>query len=80
LLRAARLSGTEHGYIYLLEPGDKELQIQVGMGFFKSQLGLRVKPGEGMGSKNNRSWSMTIAPGVAGSVCYLKSALSGYYS
>ena len=49
LLRAARLSGTEHGYIYLLEPGDEEMQIQVGMGFFKSQLGLRVKPGEGMG-------------------------------
>ena len=51
LLRAARLSGTEHGYIYLLEPGDKEMQIQVGMGFFKGQLGLRVKPGEGMGGK-----------------------------
>jgi PAS domain S-box-containing protein len=51
LLRAARLSGTEHGYIYLLEPGDKQMQIQVGMGFFKSQLGLRVKPGEGMGGK-----------------------------
>ena len=68
LLRAARLSGTEHGYIYLLEPGDKEMQIQVGMGFFKSQLGLRVKPGEGMGGKvwqqeqpilvdDYRSWS-----------------------
>ena len=51
LLRAARLSGTEHGYIYLLEPGDEEMQIQVGMGFFKSQLGLRVKLGEGMGGK-----------------------------
>jgi PAS domain-containing protein len=35
----------------LLEPGDKEMQIQVGMGFFKSQMGLRVKPGEGMGGK-----------------------------
>ncbi len=51
LERAARLSGTEHGYIYLLEPGDAQMQIQVGMGFFKSQLGLRVKPGEGMGGK-----------------------------
>ena len=51
LLRAARLSGTEHGYIYLLAPEDGEMQIQVGMGFFKSQLGLRVKPGEGMGGK-----------------------------
>jgi PAS domain S-box-containing protein len=51
LLRAARLSGTEHGYIYLLEPGDEEMQMQVGMGFFKGQLGLRVKLGEGMGGK-----------------------------
>ena len=27
------------------------MQMQVGMVFFKSQLGLRVKPGEGMGGK-----------------------------
>jgi PAS domain S-box-containing protein len=51
LLRAARLSGTEHGYIYLLEPGDTNMQMQVGVGFFKGQLGLRVKLGEGMGGK-----------------------------
>ena len=51
LQRAARLTGTEHGYIYLLEPGENEIQMQVGMGFFKSQLGLRVKRGEGMGGK-----------------------------
>ena len=51
LQRAAMLTGTEHGYIYLLEPGEREMQMQVGMGFFKSQLGLRVKPGEGMGGK-----------------------------
>ena len=51
LQRAAMLTGTEHGFIYLLEPGDSEMQMQVGMGFFKSQLGLRVKPGEGMGGK-----------------------------
>ena len=51
LLRAARLSGTEHGFIYLLEPGDTLMQMQVGMGFFKGQLGLRVKLGEGMGGK-----------------------------
>ncbi len=51
LQRAAALTGTEHGYIYLLEPGENEMQMRVGMGFFKSQLGLRVKPGEGMGGK-----------------------------
>jgi PAS domain S-box-containing protein len=51
LQRAATLTETEHGYIYLLEPGDVDMQMRVGMGFFKSQLGLRVKKGEGMGGK-----------------------------
>jgi len=51
LERAAHLTGTEHGYIYLLEHGEKEMQMRVGMGFFKSQLGRRVKIGEGMGGK-----------------------------
>jgi PAS domain S-box-containing protein len=51
LQRAAMLTGTRHGYIYLLEPGDSEMQMRVGMGFFKSQLGLRVKLGEGVGGK-----------------------------
>jgi PAS domain S-box-containing protein len=51
LQRAAMLTGTRHGYIYLLEPGDSEMQMRVGMGFFKAQLGLRVKIGEGMGGK-----------------------------
>ncbi len=51
LYRAAKLSNTENGYIYLLEPGDHEMQMRVGMGFFKNQLGRRVKMGEGMGGK-----------------------------
>ncbi len=49
LQRATMLTGTEHGYIYLLEPDDNHMQMRVGMGFFKDQLGLRVKKGEGMG-------------------------------
>lgn len=60
LERAASLSGTAHGYIYLLEPGEAQLQMQVGMGFFKSQLGRRVAIGEGMGG---RVWE-TEAPVV----------------
>ncbi len=51
LQRATKLTGTEHGYIYLHEPGDDEIQMQVGMGFFKRHLGLRVRKGEGMGGK-----------------------------
>ncbi|MFH0787398.1 MAG: PAS domain S-box protein, partial [Pseudomonadota bacterium] len=45
------LSGTENGYIYLLEPGETEMQMRVGMGFFKGQLGRRVKLGKGLGGK-----------------------------
>lgn len=51
LQRAALLSGTEHGYIYLLEAGENRMQMQVGMGFFKGQLGRRVRRGEGLGGK-----------------------------
>ncbi|HSO71667.1 MAG TPA: hypothetical protein VLR91_03350, partial [Thermodesulfobacteriota bacterium] len=49
LFRAARLSDTASGYIYLLEPGEPEMQLRVGMGFFENQLGRRVKRGEGVG-------------------------------
>ncbi len=49
--RAASLSGTAHGYIYLLEPGEKQMQMRVGMGFFKGQLGRRVVLGQGMGGR-----------------------------
>ncbi len=34
LQRATKLIGTEHGYIYLHEPGEDEIQMQVGDGFF----------------------------------------------
>ncbi len=51
LYRAALLTGSGHGYIYLLEPSKTRMQMQVGMGFFKGQLGRRVRIGEGMGGK-----------------------------
>ncbi|NOR25897.1 MAG: hypothetical protein GQ542_16220, partial [Desulforhopalus sp.] len=49
LERAASLSGTIHGYIYLLAPDEEQMQMQVGMGFFKGQLGRVVRIGQGMG-------------------------------
>lgn len=49
LERAASLSGTTHGYIYLLESGQDFMQMVVGKGFFQSQLGRRVVIGQGMG-------------------------------
>lgn len=51
LYQAALLTGSGHGYIYLLESCQTRLQMQVGMGFFKGQLGRRVKIGEGMGGR-----------------------------
>lgn len=47
--RAATLTGTEHGYIYLLEPERQVMQMRVGKGFFYGQLGRSVRMGEGMG-------------------------------
>jgi PAS domain S-box-containing protein len=49
LERAASLTGTNHGYIYLLDSGDNKMEMRVGMGFFKGQLGRRVSFGEGIG-------------------------------
>ncbi len=71
LERAALLSGTTHGYIYLLEENERYMQMRVGMGFFKSQLGRQVVMGEGMGGrvwktevplviKNYQSWPWRI--------------------
>ena len=51
LERAAALSSTVHGYIYLLEPGEKQMQMRVGKGFFKGQLGRMVVLGQGMGGR-----------------------------
>lgn len=72
LQRAASLTDTAHGYIYLLEDDGRTMQMRVGMGFFKSQLGRIVKMGEGMGGrvwelekplfvKDYRSWRGRLA-------------------
>lgn len=51
LERAALMTGTAHGFIYLLEPGGARMQMRVGMGFFKGQLGRQVGLGKGLGGK-----------------------------
>jgi len=51
LKRATSLSGTDHGYIYLRENGQEEMEMKMGMGFFRGQLGRRVRVGEGMGGR-----------------------------
>ena len=72
LQKAALLTDTAHGYIYLLEPDAGAMQMRVGMGFFKSQIGLRVLRGEGLGGRvwqseavlrvdDYRAWSGRLA-------------------
>ncbi|MEJ2095615.1 MAG: PAS domain S-box protein [Deltaproteobacteria bacterium] len=51
LNRACLLTGTQHGYIYLSDATGDTMQMRVGMGFFKGQLGRRVKRGEGIGGR-----------------------------
>ena len=69
--RAARLTGSSHGYIYLRQPDGGKMQMQVGMGLFAGLLGLTVRPGEGMGGQvwttgapvlveDYRSWSFRL--------------------
>ncbi len=47
--RAARLSDAPNGYLYLPTPDGNELEIKVGIGILKEQIGFRVKKGEGLG-------------------------------
>ena len=47
--RAVAITGTDHGYIYLLDPDRQVMQMRLGKGFFAGQLGRVVSMGEGMG-------------------------------
>ncbi len=72
LAHAAALTQTDHGYVYLLEPGSDAMEIRVGMGFFSGQIGRKVKKGQGLGGRvwqtgqpvlveDYRSWKWRIA-------------------
>jgi PAS domain S-box-containing protein len=49
--RATELTGTEHGFVYLLNDQQTAMKMRVGRGLFNSQLGLAVKPGQGFGGR-----------------------------
>ena len=49
--RAAKLTDSRHGYIYLYQPERDVMQMRVGMGFFSGQLGLEARRGEGIGGQ-----------------------------
>lgn len=46
--RASALANTPHGYVYLLEPGDTEMELRVGIGIQSEAVGHRIKPGQGV--------------------------------
>ena len=46
--RAGQILGTSHGYLFLLEPDEDEMEQRVGTGIFAPRTGTRLKPGEGV--------------------------------
>jgi signal transduction histidine kinase/CheY-like chemotaxis protein len=59
IARAGDLLGTSHGFIYLIEPEDAEIEselisrmvLRVGVGVYSKYLGTRLKPYEGLVGK-----------------------------
>jgi signal transduction histidine kinase/DNA-binding response OmpR family regulator/HPt (histidine-containing phosphotransfer) domain-containing protein/PAS domain-containing protein len=49
--RASQLLGTPHGFMFLLEPGQEEIEQKVGLGTFASGIGYRLKRGEGVSGR-----------------------------
>ena len=73
--RAAQLTDTEHGFIYLLEGTASKMEMRMGRGFFKNLLALEVQPGMGLGGtvwetekllwvKNYASWDGRLRDSV----------------
>ncbi|MCI0530229.1 MAG: ATP-binding protein, partial [Nitrospira sp.] len=48
IARAGVMLGTQHGFIYLVEPGEVEAILRVGVGIYTKYVGYRLKPGEGV--------------------------------
>jgi signal transduction histidine kinase/DNA-binding response OmpR family regulator/HPt (histidine-containing phosphotransfer) domain-containing protein len=46
--RSGQLLGTEHGFMFLLEPGGEEIEQKVGQGIFSNSRGYRLQRGEGI--------------------------------
>ena len=49
--RAGQLLGTRHGFMFLLEPGEEELEQKVGVGVFADAIGFRLRRGEGVSGR-----------------------------
>jgi PAS domain S-box-containing protein len=51
LERAGQLLGSPHGYIYLTDETDSEIQRRIGVGMFGESIGYALKRGEGVAGK-----------------------------
>jgi PAS domain S-box-containing protein len=51
ITRAGQLLNASHGFIFLLEPGQAEMECRVGVGVLSQSVGSRRKPGEGLTGK-----------------------------
>ncbi len=51
VIRAGELVGTSHGAVLLVEPGETEMVLRVGIGIEKNYLGVRIRSGEGLSGK-----------------------------
>jgi PAS domain S-box-containing protein len=49
--RAAQLLNSEHGYVYLLDPGGQEIEMKIAIGLHARRVGVRLARGEGLSGK-----------------------------
>lgn len=46
--RAGALADTQNGFVFFAEPGDKDIQMRVGLGLYDDLVGTRAQPGVGL--------------------------------
>lgn len=66
LARAARLLGTPHGYIYLVEPDGRHLVIRSGSGLFAHDVGFRLPVADGLAGEVLRTGRPLAVDAYAG--------------
>ncbi len=49
--RAGQLVGTQHGFVYLVNPDENVLERKIGTGVFAPMVGFRLQQGEGLAGK-----------------------------
>lgn len=49
--RAEKLAGAAYSFVYLVKPGEDEIEAQAGTGLYQKYIGLRLRRGEGLTGK-----------------------------